>query len=203
MTNPNFSVAPISDMHVIGIPGSLRAGSYNRMLLRNAHRLAPKGMELSIYEIGSLPLYNADLDGERLPQVVADFKQALLGSAAILIATPEYNYGVPGVLKNAIDWASRPAGKSPLNGKPIAMMGATTGRWGTLRAQLQLRQIFLYTRSHVVMEPEVMVPQANMKFDETGTLIDEETSKYIQMLLEGLADLVILHRQAATQQSGS
>src|SRR5947207_13334263 len=153
-------------IRVIGIAGSLREGSFNKGLLRAAIELVPAGMEITTFNrLGDIPPYNDDLMAKGDPEPVAAFKTAICEADAMLIATPEYNYGVPGVLKNAIDWASRPAGKSSLTRKPTAVMGAAPGAFGSVRAQLSLRQSFLWTDSDVVTKPEVMVFQAAGRFD--------------------------------------
>ncbi len=168
---------------VVGIAGSLRAGSFNRALLRAARELAPEGMTIEIAEIGDLPLYNADVESAGLPAPVAALKQALQKADGLLIATPEYNYSIPGVLKNAIDWASRPPGKAPLNGKPAALMGATPGVWGTVRAQLALRQSLLFTETYLMLKPEMLVAKAAEKFDAEGRLTDETTREFLRKFL--------------------
>lgn len=171
---------------VVGFAGSLRKGSYNRMLLRAAVELAPPGMTIETIELDAIPLYNGDVEAQGNPPAVADFKDAIGRADAILVVTPEYNYGVPGVLKNAIDWASRPPGKSVLNGKPAAVMGASPGSFGTTRAQLQLRQAFVFTQTLAVPSPEVLVAKAHEKFDGQGQLTDEPTRKFVRQLLESL-----------------
>jgi chromate reductase, NAD(P)H dehydrogenase (quinone) len=159
-------------MRILGIAGSLREGSYNRSLLRAARELMPEGVELVEREIGTLPFYDGDVEAAGDPEAVIRFKQAIRDADALLIATPEYNRGVPGVLKNAVDWASRPPLGSPLTGKPVAIMGATTGRGGTARAQEQLRAALEFSRATVLEQPEVLVPEAFMRFDEQGELVD-------------------------------
>jgi chromate reductase, NAD(P)H dehydrogenase (quinone) len=159
-------------VRILGIAGSLREGSYNRSLLRAARELMPEGVELVEYEIGTLPFYDGDVEAAGDPEAVIRFKQAIRDADALLIATPEYNRGVPGVLKNAVDWASRPPLGSPLTGKPVAIMGATTGRGGTARAQEQLRAALEFSRATVLEQPEVLVPEAFMRFDEQGELVD-------------------------------
>jgi chromate reductase, NAD(P)H dehydrogenase (quinone) len=159
-------------MRILGIAGSLREGSYNRSLLRAARELLPEGVELVEYEIGTLPFYDGDVEAAGDPEAVIRFKQAIRDADALLIATPEYNRGVPGVLKNAVDWASRPPLGSPLTGKPVAIMGASTGRGGTARAQEQLRAALEFSRATVLEQPEVLVPEAFMRFDEQGELVD-------------------------------
>src|SRR5437870_7672217 len=161
---------------VVGIPGSLREGSFNRGLLRAAIELAPAGMEIQMFtRLGDIPPYNADVDDKGNPEPVQGLKTAIREADAILIATPEYNYGVPGVLKNAIDWASRPPGKSVLNRKPAAIMGATPGGTGTARAQLALRQSFVFTETYALLRPEVLVARAHEKIDADGRVTDEPT----------------------------
>jgi chromate reductase, NAD(P)H dehydrogenase (quinone) len=159
-------------MRILGIAGSLREGSYNRSLLRAALELMPEGVELVEHEIGTLPFYDGGVEAAGDPEAVIRFKQAIRDADALLIATPEYNRGVPGVLKNAVDWASRPPLGSPLTGKPVAIMGATTGRGGTARAQEQLRAALEFSRATVLEQPEVLVPEAFMRFDEQGELVD-------------------------------
>ncbi|HUF75606.1 MAG TPA: NADPH-dependent FMN reductase [Longimicrobiales bacterium] len=174
---------------VCGIAGSLRTGSYNRALLRAAQELAPDDMEIRIFDrVGEIPLYNADVDAEGAPEPVQALKHAIGEANALLIATPEYNHGVPGVLKNAIDWASRPARSSVLGGKPAAILGASPGVTGTARAQSQLRQAFVSTNTPVLLQPEILVYRANEKFDDDGRLTDEKTREFVGKLLVGLAD---------------
>jgi chromate reductase len=182
----------------LGVPGSLRAGSFNRALLRAAVELCPKGVALRIFEgLGDIPLYNADVEARGDPAPVTAFKSAIADADALLIATPEYNYGVPGPLKNAIDWASRPANKSVLGDKPTAIMGASPGGIGTARAQLSLRQSFVFTGTPVLLKPEVLVARAGEKFDEAGRLKDENTRKYVAQLLSALAEWTLrLHPTA-------
>jgi chromate reductase len=183
-------------MRVLGIAGSLRVGSYNRALLRAARELAPAGMEIAEFDLRALPLYDGDVEAAGNPEPVAAFKDAIRSADAILIATPEYNRGVPGVLKNAIDWASRPPLGSPLAGKPVALMGASTGRGGTARAQEQLRTALEYSRADVLAQPEMLVPEAYMSFDEGGRLTDLETRDELVALLGALAGAAQLIRAA-------
>lgn len=174
-------------VRVLGIAGSLRQGSYNKMLLRAAAELRPPGMELTIFErLADVPPYNGDLDVGEGPEPVRALRQALAGAEALLIATPEYNYSVPGVLKNAIDWASRPPATSPLRGMPAAIMGASGGMSGTMRAQLALRQTFVFTQTYALQGPEVVVSRAAEKFDATGRLVDEKTRDILKQHLAAL-----------------
>ena len=176
-------------LRILGICGSLRAASFNRALLRAAVELAPDGLAITVFEgLRTIPPYDADVEAKGDPEPVATFKSAIRDADALLIATPEYNYGVPGVLKNAIDWASRPPGKSVLNGKPAAIMGASQGGTGTARAQLALRQTFVFTDTRALLRPEVLIARAQEKVDASGRLTDEATRKMIRALLEALHD---------------
>src|SRR5262249_21986080 len=158
-----------SVVNVLGISGSLRAASYNSALLRAARKFAPAGMDIEIFGgLREIPPYDHDLDTERPPVPVADLRGRLRAADGLVIATPGYNYGVPGVTKNAIDGVSRPAATSPLKRKPIAIMGAAPGAFGSVRAQLSLRQSLLWTDSIVVSKPELMVFQAHLRFDDAG-----------------------------------
>lgn len=179
MTHPSFSI--------VGLAGSLRRESYNRALLRAAAELAPPGATVETFErLGEIPPYNDDARLRGLPDPVADLWQHIADADAVLIATPEYNYGVPGVLKNAIDWVSRPPAESPLRHKPVAIMGASTGNFGTVRAQLALRQTFLFIESYVLLKPEVTVFKAAERFDDAGELADETTRELVAAQLREL-----------------
>lgn len=176
-------------IHLLGFAGSLRAGSFNRALLRAARELAPEGMEIRTFDLAPIPLYNADLDtDERRPESVVAFKAAVGEADALLIATPEYNYGVPGVLKNAIDWASRPAYRSVLVGKPCGIMGASGSAVGTARAQSKLRDDLYATLAPVLPHPGVLVSAAGKKFDAEGRLTDEDTRGFLRDFLGDFAE---------------
>ena len=184
MTQPVESTATLN---VLGICGSLRRGSFNRGLLEAAVELSPDEMQINIYpDIGDIPPYNFDVERAGVPQPVETFKAAIAAADALLIATPEYNYGTTGVLKNAIDWASRPPRKGPLQRKPIGLVGASGGRSGTIRAQLHLRQVFIFTESYVMLRPEVLVQTAREKFDESIRLTDEQTREFLRKHLVAL-----------------
>jgi len=175
-------------LRVLGIAGSLRTGSWNRKLLEAARRLAPAELSIEPVDLGEIPLYNADLDTpERRPSSVEGLKESIRNADALLIATPEYNYGVPGVLKNAIDWASRPAGESPLAGKPVGIMGASPGALGAVRAQEHLKLVLLGTLSQVFPHPGVVVGNVRAKFDASGELVDEATRRFIAAYLVDFA----------------
>ncbi len=172
---------------ILGIAGSLRRDSYNRATLRAAQELAPQGVRLDVFEIDGLPGFSQDEEGNP-PAKVTELKQAIRAADAILFVTPEYNYSVPGVLKNAIDWASRPYGDSAWAGKPVAIMGASIGTLGTARAQYHLRQMFVFLNMFPVNQPEVMISNAAKRFDEKGNLTDETSRKLIGQLLEELVN---------------
>ncbi len=175
-------------IRVAGIPGSLREASLNKGLLRAAVELAPSGMEIDIYtRLGDIPPYNDDVFTKGDPEPVAHMKKFLGGADALLIVTPEYNYGVPGVLKNAIDWASRPSGQCVLNRKPAALMGCSPGLGGTIRAQHALRQSFVFTETHVMSQPEIKIPSAARLFDASSQLTDENTRQHVKKCLEAFA----------------
>lgn len=171
---------------IFGFAGSLRKGSYNKALLEAAKELVPDGAALETFDLEGIPPYNQDLE-TRLPSKVKEFKSKIREADAVLIATPEYNYSVSGVLKNALDWASRPYGDNSFEGKPVAIMGASPGRLGTARAQYHLRQTFVFLDMHPVNRPEVMVSQAAEKIID-GKLVDEETRAYVRKLLEQLLE---------------
>ena len=183
----------MQQLRVLGIAGSLRRGSYNRSLLRAAQVLAPEGMTIDIFDLAEIPLFNADVEAQGDPAPVVAFKRAIADADALLFVTPEYQHGVPGVLKNALDWASR-GPSSPLEGKAAAIMGASPGVTGTARAQEQLRQVLTYNEVYAVPEPEVLVGRAHEKIDATGTFIDESAKPFIRKLLENLAALSIALR---------
>ncbi|MCS7115042.1 MAG: NAD(P)H-dependent oxidoreductase [Nitrososphaerota archaeon] len=170
---------------ILGFSGSLRQGSYNKALLRAAAELMPKNAELEIFDLDGIPSFNQDLENN-MPAKVREFKEKIRRADAILIATPEYNYSFPGVLKNAIDWASRPPGDNSFDGKPAAIMSASIGMLGGARAQYHLRQVLAALNMYPINKPEVIVPLAAEKFDDKGRLIDAKTRAKIQELLESL-----------------
>ncbi len=186
-TVPRAAPGTGPSLSFLGIAGSLRRGSFNRGLIRAAVAVAPSGTEVIPYDIGDIPLFNADVETEGDPPAVSDFKRAIAEADALVIATPEYNHCVPGVLKNAIDWASRPPRQSVLTGKPVAIMGASTGRGATARAQAHLRDGLAYTNGLVLPLPEVLVDLARDKFDDDGELTDDATLAEVRDLLVALA----------------
>jgi chromate reductase len=168
---------------IVAFAGSLRRGSYNRALIVAAQELVPEGMTIAPIEIGELPFYNADVEARGDPPSVAAFKEALHGADGVLIATPEYNEGIPGVLTNAIDWGSRLPGRSPLTRKPVALMGASPGQIGTARAQPHLRQLLGHLQARLLPPPELLVAKAHERFDAELRLKDEGTRKVLRDLL--------------------
>lgn len=173
---------------ILGLPGSLREASYNHAALLAAKELAPAEVSVEIATLAGVPPFNQDAEGQPPPAVV-ELKQKIRAADAILIATPEYNYSIPGVLKNAIDWASRPYGDSAWSGKPVAVLGASIGTLGTARAQYHLRQIFVFLDMHALNQPEVMIANAAQRFDDRGRLTDEKTRDLIGKQLQGLVAL--------------
>jgi chromate reductase, NAD(P)H dehydrogenase (quinone) len=167
---------------ILGIAGSLRKGSYNRALLNAAAELAQENFIIEIFDIANIPMFNEDLESEA-PEIVVDFKKKIITADALLFSTPEYNYSIPGVLKNAIDWASRPASGSPLNRKPIAIMGGSGGMGGTIRSQLHLRQVALFTNMMDMKKPEILVTKIQDKFDKDLTLIDDALKMHLKKFL--------------------
>ena len=190
-------VTPREALRVVGIAGSLRRASYNRALLCAAQQLAPPSLRIEIEELDDLPIFNADLDGASPPEAVARLRQAVQAADGLLLVTPEYNHGVPGVMKNAIDWLSQPLRESVLDGKPTALMGASTGLAGTARGQSQLRQAFVLTNTPAMLRPEVLVGRAQDKFDATGRLTDEGTRRFVASFLEQFAVWIRREQRAA------
>jgi chromate reductase len=172
-------------MKVLAVAGSLRAGSFNKAALREAVKLAPKDMEIEVFDIADFPLYNEDVRQKGFPPSVERFREKIRAADALLFVTPEYNYSTSGVLKNAIDWASRPPDQ-PFAGKPVALMGASAGMFGSGRAQYHLRQSFVFLDAIPMNKPEVMIPLAQNKFDDKGNLTDEPTRKFISDALVAL-----------------
>ncbi len=190
-------------IRVLGISGSLRQASYNSALLRAAAHGLPDGMTLDLADLSAIPLYNDDVRAQGFPEAVQHLREQISAADALLIATPEYNYSIPGVLKNALDWASRPDASKhvPIKGKPVAMMGASTGMFGTVRAQNHLRQVLVYTDNPVVNTPQVLVMTAKDKFDANLHLTDEATRGFVRDLLKNLVTLVHVYR-AQSQPAG-
>src|SRR5437660_7756540 len=181
-------------IRILGIAGSLRRGSYNRAALRAATELVPEGAILETFELDDIPVFNQD-EEQNPPAKVTEFKSRIREADAILFVTPEYNYSVPGVLKNAIDWASRPYGDSAWDGKPAAIMGASGGPIATARAQYHLRQILVFLNMPALAQPEVLIGDAQEKFDPNGNLIHDPTREGIRRMLEALVQWTLLLRR--------
>ena len=183
-------------LHVVGISGSLRRASFNSALLLAARELAPPELIIEVHELGSIPLFNLDLETDGAPVGVEELRGAVRRADGLLLVTPEYNHGVSGVLKNAIDWLSQPLRQSALDGKPTALMGASTGLSGTARSQSQLRQAFVLTNSPVMQQPEVLVGRAHEKFDAAGRLTDQLTREFVAEFLKRLAQWLVQQERA-------
>ena len=178
----------MEQMKILGLAGSLRRASYNRGLIRAAAEVAPAGTIVEVFDLRDIPLYNQDVEDAGEPTPVVALKKAMSTAHALLVATPEYNHGVPGVLKNAIDWASRPRASSPLRDKPVAVMGATPGSGATARAQAQLRDAFVFTGACVMPLPEVLVGGAAAHFDKDGDLTDPDLRASLRELVAALRE---------------
>ncbi|HSV52414.1 MAG TPA: NADPH-dependent FMN reductase [Burkholderiaceae bacterium] len=175
-------------MNVLGISGSLRKDSYNTWALRAAQQLVPQGMVINIADISQIPLYNGDVHAAGLPEAVATLKEQVRVADAVLLVTPEYNFSIPGVLKNTLDWMSRPP-TPPFDGKPVAIMGASPGPVGTARVQYHLRQVLVFMNTFTVNKPEVFINHCAGKFNAEGELTDEPSRKFIGELLVSLQQL--------------
>ncbi len=171
-------MSDVGHVRILGIAGSLRQASLNAATLRAAQALAPDGMQIETFDIAPIPLYNEDVRQQGFPPPVEALRARIKAADGLLFVTPEYNYSIPGVLKNAIDWASRPP-EQPFDGKPIGIMGASPGAMGTSRAQYHLRQCFVFLNGLVMNRPEVMIPGAMAKFDANGALTDQPTRDFI------------------------
>ncbi len=174
-------------MQILGLSGSLRKESFNTAALRACADHLPQGATMSIFDLAPIPLYNEDVRAQGLPESVQQLREQIRAADALVIATPEYNYSFSGVLKNAIDWASRPPDQ-PFDGKPIALIGATPGGMGTSRAQYHLRQVFVYLNGRLLNRPEVFISGAQNKFDADGRLTDAATAESLGKMLAALAD---------------
>ncbi len=172
-------------LKIIGFSGSLRAGSFNTFALKAAQEVAPDGVEIEIYDIAGFPPFNQDDDGNP-PQIVTDLKAAIRAVDAVIFSSPEYNYSIPGHLKNVIDWASRPYGDSAWDGKPALIMGASPGAIGTARMQYHLRQVMVFLNMHPLNKPEIMIGTCAEKFDADGELTDEKTREFLKQAVEAL-----------------
>jgi chromate reductase len=172
-------------VNILGFVGSLRKGSFNKALMRTALESLPDGVTLEVFDISTFPLFNQDME-RTPPDLVKEFKAKIRAADAILIASPEYNFSIPGVLKNAIDWASRPPRDNAFDGKPVAIMSASTSRLGGGRMQYHLRQVFVWLNMYPINRPEFMLANAAGYFDEAGKLKDEDTQQRLRALLDAL-----------------
>jgi len=179
-------------LKILGIAGSLRNGSYNKKLLNAAILLKQENIEIEVFDIKNIPMFNTDLEKEEIPEVVKLFKQKIKESDGLLISTPEYNYSISGALKNAIDWASRPPVNPPLMKKPVAIMGGSGGIGGTIRAQAHLRQILQHSNMMDMKKPEVLITKIQDKFDENGSLIDEPLKEHLKKFLSSFENWIKL-----------
>ncbi len=176
-------------MKVTAISGSLREASFNTALLNAARAEAPDGMTIEIFDLADIPLYNADVQERAFPEPVTRLAETLRAADGLLISTPEYNYSIPGILKNAIDWVSR-VDDQPFDGLPVAIMGASMGTLGTARSQYHLRQVFVFLNGLVMNRPEVFVGAAHEKFDEKGDLTDQDTRDFLAKYLTAVRDWI-------------
>lgn len=190
----DLDMSESGSIRILGIAGSLRRESFNRAVLRAAQAMAPDGMQIDSFDIAPIPLYNADVEQQGFPPPVEDLRGKIKAADGMLIVTPEYNYSIPGVLKNAIDWASRPP-EQPFDGKPVGLMGASPGMMGTGRAQYHLRQSFVFLNGLVMNRPEVMIPAAAGKFDVAGNLTDQATRGFIAAYLASFKAWVLRMRR--------
>ncbi len=174
-------------MKILGIAGSLRKGSYNKGVLRAAAEGSAEDVQIELFDLAKIPLFNQDIE-DPLPEPVKEFKQKVTEADAIYFATPEYNNSMSGVIKNAIDWGSRPMGDNSWDSKPVAVVSASPSRLGGIKAQLALRQAFVFLNMHDIKQPEVVIANAMELFDEQGNLKDEDTKKRIATQVEALVE---------------
>jgi len=179
-----------SSIEILAFAGSLKNGSYNKAVLLAAKELSASFLNIQLFDLNGIPLYNADVEAEGDPERVSEFKNAINKADGVLIATPEYNHGVAAVTKNAVDWASRPPRKAPLNNKPVGILGASPGMTGSARGQSQLRQAFEFTNSYCMPQPELLIARVHQKFDKEGYLTDETTQKYLTKYLKAFDEWV-------------
>jgi chromate reductase len=187
-------MSDVGNISVLGICGSLRKGSLNMAALKVAIAQKPAHVTVTVADISAIPLYNEDVRQQGFPPSVETLRQQIKAADALLIACPEYNYAMSGVLKNAIDWASRPPDQ-PFAGKPLAIIGAAAGMAGSARAQANLRASAVFLDMHVLNKPEVLIGQAHTKFDENGNLNDDVAKGLLRDLMANLANWARLHRQ--------
>jgi chromate reductase len=191
--------------HILAMAGSLRANSLNRRLVGAARTLAPAGLEVAIFDdLACVPLFNEDLElaADRIG-AIEELRGLVAASAGVLISTPEYNQSIPGVMKNVVDWLSRPDDAGVLDGKPVAIIGATTGPWGTRYAQKELRHVLTAAGAIVMPQPMLFVPNGDMAFDASGMLIDPATERRLERLLESFGRWIELVTPTTSHVSGN
>lgn len=182
---------------LLGLSGSLRAESYSTGIVRSLQEQLSRDVELQIHDLGDLPLYNQDLDGTAPPAAVNALRHAIAAADGLVIVTPEFNYGIPGVLKNALDWGSRPHGAAALNGKPVVTISSSPAFTGGVRAQAQLHETLLATQSMIVPRPQTVIGEVHKKF-ENGRLVDAPSLQFAAGAIDDLLKLVRgTHRMAA------
>lgn len=182
-----------TEIRIAALCGSLRDASLNRAMLQAASSLAPDGMAVSVHRLNAIPLFNEEVEAKGWPEPVQALREALESADGIIFGTPEYNFSIPGVLKNAIDWLFRPAGEGPLFGKPCCLMGASPSAFGTLRAQMHLREVCHYNAMPVMPKPEILIMKAGGKF-ENGELTDAPTRELITTAMKNFDTFVRRHR---------
>lgn len=181
---------------LLGLSGSLREDSYSTGILRTLQERLPNGVEMPVHDLGQLPLYNQDLDGDDAPSAVVELRGAIAAADGLVIVTPEFNYGIPGVLKNALDWASRPYGAASLGGKPVVTMSASPAFTGGARAQAQLNETLLATLSLIVPRPQTIIAEVHNKFDK-GRLVDQAALEFASQAVADLLALIGRDRSSA------
>lgn len=182
-------------IRIAGISGSLRKNSYNTATLHAARELAPEGMEIDIITLHDFPLFNEDVEAQGWPAPVQAVRDRVENVDGVIFAVAEYNYGMSGVLKNGIDWLSRPTGKGPIVGKPVGIVGASLSMVGTARAQEQVRQAAFYNKMPLLSSAEVLIASASNRFDDSGKLTDEDTRKFLKQMLQAMRDWILRLRE--------
>ena len=188
------------DFRILGLAGSLRRASVHRGILRAAHEVAPEQMSCESFDLARIPYFNQDLEDQANPEPVKELREKIRAYDAVLIATPEYDYAIPGVLTAALDWALRSRyDPSPFRHKPVGIVGASPGGGGTGRGQMVLRQILLHAPAYVMPEPQMLIPFSRQKFDgDTGDLVDKETRERLRRFLSALAEWIQQFEQPIT-----
>jgi chromate reductase len=177
------------DFRILGLAGSLRRASFHRGILRAAHEVGPEWMSCESFDLSRIPYFNQDIEDEGIPEPVQELREKIRTHDAVLIATPEYDYAIPGVLTAALDWALRSRyDPTPFRHKPVGLVGASPGGGGTARGQMVLRQILLHPPAYVMLEPQMLIAFSHQRFDENGDLVDEETRDRLRHFLSALVE---------------